>query len=410
MIVVLYYILFSFLLIYGLYFIFTGVIGLIRKSSYVASKSNKKNKFAILIAARNEEKVIGNLIDSLNKQDYPLDKYEIFVIPNNCNDKTKEVATSKGAQIITCKKKTKTKGDVLRVAFAKLKKEDDIDAYIIFDADNIVHPEFLKHMNEAFNSGYHVAQGFRDAKNPSDNWLSGSYSLFYLLQNVFLNRGRMGLNSSAFINGTGFMISKSLIDEKGFNTVTLTEDMEFSGLCALNNERIAYVDDAITYDEYPKKFNSSWSQRKRWSAGIYRCMHLYNLKLIINFVKTGNFAALDMFMIYLGPLMQVLGFISLVWLIIFRIVGVNLHDIFSTFFALDWLCFAIGYIVNVLLCLFVLYYKHKKVSNIISGLILFPVFIITWIPINIVCLFKKQTKWEEITHNRDIKITDVMEP
>ena len=41
----------------------------------------------------------------------------------------------------------------------------DNDAYIIFDADNIVHPDFLFHMNHSLNCGYKLAQGFRDSKN-----------------------------------------------------------------------------------------------------------------------------------------------------------------------------------------------------------------------------------------------------
>ena len=137
-------------------------------------------------------------------------------------------------------------------------------------------------MNNCLESGYNVAQGYRDAKNPSDNWLSGSYAIFYLFQNVFFNRARMSFKASSSINGTGFMIKKSLIDKNGFDTKSLTEDVEFTGQCALNNERIAFVEDAITYDEYPVKFGASWKQRKRWSSGMMECRKKYAWKLIKN--------------------------------------------------------------------------------------------------------------------------------
>ena len=73
-------------------------------------------------------------------------------------------------------------------------KRNDIDAYIIFDADNVVDKNFLKHMNNSLNNGYLVAQGFRDTKNVSDNWISSSYALYYYIQNYFFNKARTLIN------------------------------------------------------------------------------------------------------------------------------------------------------------------------------------------------------------------------
>ena len=173
-------------------------------------------------------------------------------------------------------------------------------------------------MNNALNRGFYVAQGFRDAKNPSDGWISGSYFLYYLLQNVFYNPSRMMINGSASLNGTGLMISKKVIDEIGFATKTLTEDMEFTAFCALNNERIAFVSEAITYDEFPNDFKQSWHQRRRWSTGIMDCLRLYSKKLLLHFCRTGNIAALDIFLVYLGPIVQILGLVLLGLSFIYR--------------------------------------------------------------------------------------------
>ncbi len=408
-IIIVYYVIFTITLIYGLYFLITGIIGIIKKSKIEFNKNEKYNKFAILVAARNEERVIGNLVESLKKINYPKDNYNIYVIPNNCTDSTELICKEKGAKVIKCTVPTKTKGEVLRFAFSKLKNKKEIDAYIIFDADNVVHPEFLNKMNDALNSGYRVAQCFRDAKNPSDNWLSGSYMLFYLIQNVFFNHARMTFNGSSSINGTGFMIKKSYIDEVGFETFSLTEDVEFTGQCALNKEKIVFVEDAITYDEYPVNFMSSWKQRKRWTAGMLTCLKLYSHKLIIDYLKTGNIASLDMGLTYMAPIIQILSFINLVMLIIFRIVGIELFDIFSMFFATRWIYFVVAYLLSILVEVFVLLYKKKKPSKVVSGIILFMVFIFTWIPINIICLVKKHTKWEEIKHNANVKINDILE-
>ena len=79
-IIIVYYIIFAVTFIYGLYFLVTGAIGIIRKTRIKYNNSKNYNNFAILIAARNEEKVIGNLIESLNRLNYPKDNYNIYVI------------------------------------------------------------------------------------------------------------------------------------------------------------------------------------------------------------------------------------------------------------------------------------------------------------------------------------------
>lgn len=404
---IIYYILFYTALVYGLYFTITGFIGIILKSRVKFKESNIKSKFAILVPARNEATVIANLIKSLKNLDYPKDKYDIYVIPNNCTDTTKDVAIKNGAKVLECNVPTKTKGDVLKFAFEKLKDSKDIDAYVIFDADNLVHKDFLTHMNNCLNSGYKVAEGYRDAKNPSDNWISGSYTIFYLFQNIFFNRARMALGGSSSINGTGFMISKTLIDEKGFETFTLTEDCEFTGQCALNLERIAFVEDAITYDEYPVNFKVSCKQRRRWSAGIIQCMNKYSFKLFKNFFKKRNLASLDMSLVYLGPFMQVLSFIDIVMLIVFKIIGFELNDVFSYIFASGIVFFVVSFAIGLGIEVFVIKFKNKKVKDLISGILLFFLFTISWIPINVLCFVKKFNKWEEIKHTRNISIEEI---
>lgn len=404
---IIYYILFYITLLYGTYFAVSGFLGIIMKSKVKFKKSKKKNFFAIIVAARNESQVIGNLVESLKELDYPKDRYGIFIVPNNCTDNTSKVALDSGATVLECNVKTKTKGDVLTFAFNKLKDNKEIDAYVIFDADNLVHKDFLKHMNDCLNSGYKVAEGYRDSKNPKDNWISGSYTIFYLFQNIFFNRSRMSFDASGSINGTGFMISKDIIDRDGFETFTLTEDVEFTGQCALKGEKIAFVEDAITYDEYPIDFGDAWKQRKRWSAGIIQCMNIYSFKLFKKYLKTKNLACLDMSLVYLGPLMQVISFINLVMLVIFKIVGIQLHDIFSYFFATNIVFFAVVLAMGIAIEIFALLYKKKDLKGMTASIILFSIFVLSWIPINISVFVKKYNKWEAIKHTRSIKIDDI---
>lgn len=391
--------------IYMIYYLIIAIFAFKRKKLNI--NNNFKNKFAIVIPARNEELVIGNLIQSLNKQNYPKDKYDVFVLPNNCSDDTEKISQKMGAKIIDSKKKLiNSKGDALRTAFENL-KDKDYNAYIIFDADNIVHPEFINNMNNYLCLGYRVAQGYRDSKNPSDTWISSSHSLHYIIQNFFMNKSRMNINKSCFINGTGFMISKEIINEYGYDSSTITEDIELTVKCGLNNEKIAFVENAITYDEQPTDFIVSWKQRKRWSAGILQCLKVYHKKLFQAYKKNGNIASFDMLLVFMAPVMQILSFILTIVLTLFRIFHIELYDIMSYLYASGVVFFLVLYLGNVLMNIYVTTYNKKKPEDIISGIFLFSFFILSWIPINIVCMVKKYNKWEEIRHTRKVKINEL---
>ncbi len=406
MIKFIYYALFVITLTYALYFAITGLFGFKGMKKKNIKKHKPKTKFAILIASRNEETVIGSLVKSLLSQNYPKELYDVYVIPNNCTDSTESAAKAAGAKIVKCTVATKSKGDVLKFTFETFKNKD-IDAYIIFDADNVVDANYLARMNDVVCDGYKVAQGNRDSKNPSDNWISGSYSVFYWIQNFFFNKARMHLGGSASINGTGFMVKKEVIDEYGFDTYTLTEDVEFTAQCALNNIRVIFAEEAITYDEQPTNFKASWKQRKRWSLGNIQCLKRYAKRLFTTYSKTGNIACFDMLLMFSAPFMQILATILTVVLILFRIFGVQLYDLFSYMYAYGILFFIMAYVGSVVLNIFVVVYNKKSTKSLISGILLFPVFMITWIPINFVCAFTKNLAWEPIKHTRNMDIDEI---
>ena len=404
MLQIIYYIVFSITLFYGLYYLIVGLFAFVRPKHFRIKPYLPKNKFAVIVPARNEAGVVGSLIKSIKDCNYPEDLYEIYVAVNNTTDNTAEVSKKAGAKVINIKEKVKTKGDVLKIVFKELKKKKDIDAYIIFDADNVIHPDFLSRMNDTLCSGYRVAEGFKDSKNIEDNWISGSYSLFYYMQNFFLNKANMTLGGTANINGTGFMISKEKIDKEGFDTKTITEDNEYTAQCALNGEIVAFVENAITYDEQPVDFGVSWKQIKRWSVGIIQCMRIYNLKLWKNFLKTGSLASFGMSMNFISPIMQVLCLVEFIVLILFRIFNIPLYDIFSRMYSSGMFFMFLAYFSGVIMSIFVIKYNKRKAKKVISAIVLFALFILTWVPINFICLFKKDMVWEEIKHKRSADV------
>ena len=229
---------------------------------------NKKHRFIIALPANNEETVIGNLIKSLQMQDYDKDLFDIYVIADNCTDNTAKIARENGAIVYERFDETKkTKGYALNWFLSKMKiKKDDYDALLVFDADNIVDKNFLNVMNKKLCQGEVLVQGYRDIKNPTDTWVSGGYAIFYWTMNRLYHLARYNMGLSPLINGTAFMVKWDMLIDEGWNTKTLTEDIEFALINISKGVKLGWAKDAIVYDEQPLTFKQSWKQRERWSV------------------------------------------------------------------------------------------------------------------------------------------------
>lgn len=401
--------LFSFVFVlYAAYYLFTSVFAFKKYGSF--GEAGRKHRFAAIIAARNEAEVIGNLVQSLKEQDYPSELFEIIVVPNNCTDNTGEVAQKAGATILDCTEKVKSKGQVLAFAFDYiLKKKDNFDAFCIFDADNLVGPNFLKAMNDALCAGAKVAQGYKDSKNPRDSVIASCHSIYYYCVNGLYNRARSILGLSAIITGTGFMVSADTIRQLGgWNTKTMTEDLEFTALCTLKGIPVHWVQNAIVYDEQPITLKQSWDQRMRWSTGIQQCFRTYAGPLALNTVSRKSMASADLILLFLTPYMQILSFASLMLTLALTISNIN-YSLFpqkDIFFEL-FMSMEGSYLMSVIIAVIAVIMERKGIRKMLWGILASWFFIASWLPINIVCLFKKTTSWKKIEHTRKLSLSDI---
>lgn len=358
-----------------------------------------KTKFAVLIAARNEENVIGKLIKSLQGQDYPKELYDILVIPNNCTDDTEGVARRAGAEIFCCTGPVTGKGDVLHQVFESLAGK--YDAYCVFDADNIVDTLFLSRMNDAIVAGAMVAKSRQCALNPYDNWVSGGYDLYFQSINLLHSRARAPFPLSAKLVGTGFMVTDSLIRQLGgWNTVTLTEDIEFACQCAIAGHRVHYVPDALTYDEEPLSFYISMRQRRRWSAGVQSVANRYTGRLLSKrpcWLRWDLASHINMIYAQLLALVPVA----------YGLLCMTLPQAAASL-GTSVLGFIAGSIVmGLFLCLTAKRSPRKQWK----AIVLYPIFLASWYPLHIWALVSKPKTWKPIAHGtarQDIAETSVV--
>lgn len=373
-------------------------------------KVNKEHRFMAIIPAHNEETVIGNLIESLKNQNYNKELYDIYVIADNCTDNTARVARNLGAKVYERYNETeKTKGYALDWFLQqKIKEDAPYDAICVFDADNIVDKNFIKAMNKKLCQGEDVVQGYRDIKNPTDNWITSGYALFYWTNHRFYHLARYNLGLSPMLNGTGFMVNFNIIKENnGWKTVTLTEDIEFSLQRILKGKKLGWATDAIVYDEQPTGFKQSWSQRSRWTVGHMQCIKEYTGKLAETAKEKKSMVTIDGLLYIVGSTpMFILTILLLVSnFVLYAVDGMTKLELIS-----NLLMYLVPtFVLPSATAAFVMFLDGKPIKPMIKGFFTYPLFMGSWIIINIKCLFKRETTWEKITHNRSIKIDDVEE-
>ena len=250
--------------------------------------AKKKHKYAIVIAARNEEKVIANLLDSIKKQDYPKDLITTFVVADNCTDKTAKIARDCGA---ICYERfdneRKTKGFALEYLFERIEEDYgrmSFEGYFVFDADNLLKSDYITKMNDAFDSGKKIITSYRHSKNFDENWISSTYAIHWLRSIRTGHRARSILHLATNIQGTGFLFPSEIVKD-GWHYTSLTEDRALTVDSVANGYEITYQDEAIFYDEQPVSLKVALRQRLRWSKG-----HL------LAFIETGPKLFLKIFL------------------------------------------------------------------------------------------------------------------
>lgn len=363
----------------------------------------KLHRFAILIAARNEEIVIGNLIDSLKRQqNYPSELIDIYVAADNCTDRTARVAREHGAIVFERFNRARVgKGYALKFLLDKIEKT--YDAYIVFDADNVVNRSYVYEINKTFSAGYDIITSYRNSKNYGDNWISSGYGLWFLREAQYLNRPRSILGASCGVSGTGFLFSRRILEKcGGWRFFLLTEDIEFTAHNIVNGEKIGYCETAVFYDEQPTGFRQSVRQRIRWVQGYLQVLRRYGIRLIKGCLR-GSFSCFDM-------LMNIAPAAILAW------VGVVINLAAAVFSFLNGadvmtVMLSIGQsLLNLCLTVFILglittisEWRRIRcsVGRKLLSVITFPIFMLTYLPVT-AAAFVCKPDWKPITHSKSI--------
>ena len=361
-------------------------------------------RYAVLISARNEANVIGNLIDCLHSQTYPSELIDIWLVADNCTDNTAEVARNMGCHVIERFNKEQVgKGYALTYLLDQMNESgasDPYDAFFVFDADNKLDKHYIEEMNKGFQAGFKILTSYRNSVNLSDNWVSSGSALWFIRESRFVSASRMWLGNSCHVGGTGFMFSQEIMRRNnGWKFHLLTEDLEFTMDSVLHGDRIGYCGTAILYDEQPVTFAQSWRQRLRWSKGFLQVFRYYGPALIKRAVRERDFSAVDFTLLVcpftvlsvarllLGCLFAAFGFVT--W-------TSQLSSLVS--WVTGGMLGALGMMAIAALTILA-ERDHIGASNkeLLAYVLDFPIYMLSYVPISFQAVFAK-SEWKPIEH------------
>ncbi len=259
-----------------------------------------QHKFAIILSAHNEEDVIAVSLGNLRHMHYPKSLYRVFVIADNCTDRTAEIARKLGATVIerteTEKKKCNV-GYAFRYAVPKVfELYPEVEAFIRIDADNILHPDYIARMNDAFDGGAQLARGYNHATNLTQNPIAGVSGLWYIRDCRFNCQARSALGIGQMMVGGGMMFSADVVRESGWTWTGTSEDAEFTMDMLLKKKKAVYVKDAIVYEDQPSTLSDLFKRNYRMGHGLFRLFFTHGIRCFLKFFVSLRYSLFDVFL------------------------------------------------------------------------------------------------------------------
>jgi cellulose synthase/poly-beta-1,6-N-acetylglucosamine synthase-like glycosyltransferase len=358
-----------------------------------------KTFFAVVIPARNEERVIEHTIQSLRTIQYPAALYEIIVIADNCTDHTEQFARKEGVQVYVRQDlNRRSKAHAMKWLFEQeIFIEKKYDAICILDADATLAPDFLHAMDVEIRNGYEIVQGRCGSSNPNDSMTSGFMTALASVQNRLWYLPQANRNRSGFYIGTGVCITLARIKKTGWHISTLVEDAEFSIQSVLKGGFVRYCDHARYFVEQVTTWKQLWKQQRRWRTGQIDCLKKYLKPLFLSVFKDRNKNTISLLILVLIPVLCILS--------IFQTIATPI--LFGEFFGYDKfqpVMIAVGVGINFIVMFafycFILWMDDTfsiKLWKGIIAVIFSPYF---YGLVDIVSVFRPKKEWNPILHGQ----------
>lgn len=274
------FILLAYLGLSGLYHLWLALAYFVTKEPERPVAKNL-NRFAIIVPAHNEELLIARTCESLLSIDYPENLLEIFIIADNCTDRTGEIAHAYPARVLVRNNKEKAgKGYALEWAMEQIEL-DDYDAVLIVDADTMVKPSILTELNKMLNQGEQAIQCYIEVPNRGETWFTQLIYLSRTINDLLYHYSKYKLGLSSYLMGTGMCFRSRLLKEKKWTAFTLSEDWEYFAMLIEQGHRIGFAVNAVVLQLESSSLKQATSQRLRWASGRFYVVNNVGMKLFL---------------------------------------------------------------------------------------------------------------------------------
>jgi cellulose synthase/poly-beta-1,6-N-acetylglucosamine synthase-like glycosyltransferase len=244
-------------------------------TGFPTAAGGPRHSFSLIVPARHEEAVLGATLDRLAASDHPA--FEILAVVGDDDPATHQVAVEAAARhpdvvrVLVDSSQPKNKPKALNTALPAC--AGTVTA--VFDAEDEVHPELLRHVDGRFSdTGADVVQGGVQLMNYGSNW----YALRNVLEYYFWFRSRLHFHAQhRFIplgGNTVFIRTDRLREAGGWDPECLAEDCEIGVRLSSRGARVAvaYDPDLVTREETPGSVGELLKQRTRWNQGFLQVL------------------------------------------------------------------------------------------------------------------------------------------
>ena len=246
----------------------------------VGSQPPPQKRFAILIPAQDEEKVIEKCLISIKNVNYYPNLFKTFVVADNCTDQTPRIAKGFGAEVLERSDQThRGKGFALAWGLERINLSE-FDALIILDADCIVQENLFLALNHRLSKGQKVLQVYDGIYNFRQSLFTYLLYLGNLAENYLFYGGREGLGLSSLLRGTGMCFSTEILQKFSWMSFSEAEDLEFSLQLIQNGSKIHFVPETKILAIQPSGMQTAYTQKRRWAGGTLRIIRSNILKLL----------------------------------------------------------------------------------------------------------------------------------
>lgn len=153
--IIILFILFVYVAVFTVYFsiIVAASFFKSKKKENIDIKKEYKN-LIVIIYSHNNEKTIVNLLEQLNKQDYPRGNYQTHIILDNCTDDSSNKLEFVGGAKLWRLTDDQPLGRDKAISWLleNLMSFKKVDGYVFLNANRIVKTDFLSNINEALQS------------------------------------------------------------------------------------------------------------------------------------------------------------------------------------------------------------------------------------------------------------------